>query len=124
MQAAARTKLNFNAQDHNPAEFDFLEADRGGIAGSYSFAERKNNPPDYAKKLSQFAPRVVTGTSHFPLPNKGRQDFLSRRVGSKYQTQRKKVKEFGWTKTFSERNMVYAVGAWALFLGLYFLRVR
>lgn len=123
MQAAAKTKLNFNAQDHNVAEFDFLEADRGGVAGSYSFAERKNNPPAYAKSLSAYAPRVVTGKSRFPVPHKGRQDFLGRRTHSKYQEQKKQVRDFGWTKTMHGPSMVYALGAWAIFMGLWYLNI-
>lgn len=124
MQAAARTKLNFNAQDFNASEFDFLEADRGGIAGSYSYAERKNRPPEYAQTLSAYAPRVVTGRSKFTLPTKGNQDFLARRTHSKHQEQKQLVKDFGWTKTMHGPSMIYAVGAWILFGALYLARIR
>lgn len=123
MQAAARTKLNFNAQDHNPAEFDFLEADRGGVSGSYSFAHALNKPPEYAKTLSEFAPRVVTGTSKFSLPSKARQNVLGRKVHSKYNSQQSITGEFGWTKTLHEPGMLYAIGAWLVFAVVYMMRV-
>ena len=119
MQAAARTKQNFNAGDHNPAEFDFLEADRGGVAGSFSFAERKDKSPSWASTLSQHAPRVVTGVSHFPVPPKAKQDFLARRVHSKKESQQKLRKQFGWAPNVDKQGMVYAVGAWLLFLALW-----
>jgi hypothetical protein len=122
MQAAARTKLNFTAQDHNAAEFDFLEADRGGLSGSYPFVQAQNKPPEYAKTLSNFAPRVVTGQSKFGLPAKIRQGSLARRGHSKYQAQQKQTHAFGWTPNLHEPGMLYAIGAWIIFALVYAIR--
>jgi hypothetical protein len=122
MQAAARTKLNFTAQDLNAAEFDFLEADRGGVAGSFSQFETKTKPPRAAAKLSNFAPRVVTGKSKFVMPPKGRLNPLGR-TEAKYQAQQKLTGDFGWTKTMHGPSMIFAVGAWAILVVLYMSRV-
>ena len=125
MQAAARTKLNFNAQDHNAAEFDFLEADRGGVAGSFSYFNTKTEPPRAAGQLSSFAPRVVTGKSKFVAPPKGRLNPRTplAKTEAKYQAQQKLTGDFGWTKTMHGPSMTFAIGAWAIFVMLYLARV-
>jgi len=115
MQAATRTKLNFTAHDQNVAEFDFLEENRGGIAGSFSHFN-KNKPPEYAKTLSQFAPRVVTGKSAFAPRSKIKQNIRGMKVHSKYNRQKNLTKQYGWADNFKDaRGMHFALGAWVIF---------
>lgn len=124
MQAAVRTKLNFTGYDQNPSEFDYLEANSGGLAGSFS-ARNPARPPEYASHLSFVAPRVVTGQSAFPIPSKAPQTGIARSTHSKYGRQKALARNFGWADNFSDRRgLAYAVGVWALFLAIFLMRVR
>lgn len=121
MEAASRTKLNFTGYDQNPAEFDFLEANRAGVAGSFPLFN-KNRPPEYASTLSSYAPRVVTGKTAFSPPPKAKQTMFGRQVRSKYNKQKKITGQFGWADNFPDaRGMTYALGAWLIFGALYWM---